>query len=384
MRQFGDVTKSSCSVPAHRRRAIAQIQDDRTAWRNGGTTCVTPARSLRRVPGFALLAVTTLAAGITAPRAFSAASTPGYPRRAIPQPQQLVFARSFDTRRGRELSVSFADYADLRERSVSSSPWLHGFHPHTRYRFRDGAERVAGAKVSPNFFSTLSVEPALAEDSRLRGQARPGSVVILSHGCWKTRLNGDPVNRWIEAEPRREPYTIVGVLPERFHLTLAGRANIWTAAGPTGPGVPIPQAGRFLHLIGRMKTGRRRRPSAPGAQQHRKSLAAAYPDSESRRRTFLHFPQRRDRSPHWRTSGPDRLRVTLGLLLMACSNVAICCWCALSRKAASVHQLALGASRGGCVRRRCSKRSPFSSSAAGRGHPRRPVVHGLSHWDDSL
>ena len=351
MRQFGDVREVSAlcqrigeeqSRKAMRGDSLAELwYDTRRA-----------ARSLWRAPWFTLVAVATLAAGIAgATSLFSVVDAWIIRAVRFPEPQQLVFARSLDTRRGQELNVSFPDYTDLRERVrqfQSLAAW--SFNSYT-LSLKDGAERVAGATVSPNFFETLSVQPVLGRGFfEYEGERGRHRVAIVSHGFWKTRLNADPAAVGSKLSLDGEPYTVVGVLPERFHLTLAGRANIWTPLAPTAEDRSLRQA-RFLRLIGRLKPGG----SVAQVRQELKTiageLAAAYPDSNLDVGSFCISLT----DEIGRHTGDQVVlivfAVTLGLLLMACANVAnLLLVRSLGRKRQAAIQLSLGASRGRLVR----------------------------------
>nr|MBA3884078.1 ABC transporter permease [Chthoniobacterales bacterium] len=78
-------------------------------------------------------------------------------------------------------------------------------------------ERVAGAKVSEDFFTLLGVAPELGRTllPNEQGTGRP-RVVVLGHSLWQTRFGADPqiLGRTIELDA--EPFTVVGVMPARF------------------------------------------------------------------------------------------------------------------------------------------------------------------------
>jgi len=351
MRQFGDVAQFSALC-----RSLGEGQLRKTKWTDRLAEwwydIRHSARALRRAPWFTVVAVTTLAAGIGgATSVFSLVDAWIIHAVRFPDPQQLVFARSLDTRRGREITVSFPDYADLRDRSrqfQSLAAW--SFDSYT-LSLENGAERVAGAKVSPNFFATLSVQPVLGRGFiGHEGERGRHQVAIVSHGFWKARLNGKIAAIGSKLDLDGEPYTIVGVLPENFHFTLAGRVNIWTPLAPVHEDRTRRQA-RFLQLIGRMKPG----VTVAQARQELKTiageLAASYPDSNLDVGSFCISLS----DEVGRHTGDQILMivfaVTLGLLLIACSNVAnLLLVRALARKRQAAIQLSLGASRSRLVR----------------------------------
>ena len=350
MRQFGDVAQFSALC-----RSIGEEQVRKTNWtdRLAGWwyDLRHSARALYRAPWFTVVAVITLAAGIGgATSTFSMVDAWIIRAVRFPDPHQLVFARGLDMRRGEEIMVSFPDYMDLRERGrqfQSLAAWAYDSYT---LSLQSGVERVLGAKVSPNFFSTLAVQPVLGrgffENEGERGRHQ---VAIVSHGFWKARLNGDVAAIGSKLKLDGEPYTIVGVLPENFHFTLAGRVNIWTPLAP-GPEDRARRQARFLQLVGRMKPrelkeARQELATIAGA------LATAYPDSNLDIGSICISLS----DEIGRHSGEQAIMtvfgVTVGLLLIACSNSAnLLLVRALARKRQAAIQLSLGASRGRLVR----------------------------------
>jgi putative ABC transport system permease protein len=351
LRQFGDVTEFSslCRVIGEEQSLKVKRRDRLASWLYDIRHAV---RSIRREPRFALVAIATLALGIAgATSLFSIVDAWIVRAVRFPEPRQLVVARSLDTRRGREIGVSFADYADLRQRSGQLRSLAAWSAKSYALSVSDGADRVAGATVTPNFFSTLSVEPLLGraflEDEGERGRDR---VAIVSYGFWKARLNGDPAAIGSKLTLDGDPYTIVGILPERFHFTLAGRANVWTPLAPA-PDYLSRRQRRGLELLGRMKA----HVAVEQAQQELKGiasqLAAAYPDTNLDIGAFC-ISLSEEIGRH---TGEQVILivfgVTLGLLLLACSNVAnLLLVRSLGRKRQASIRISLGASRGRLVR----------------------------------
>ncbi len=188
-------------------------------------------RTLRKSPGFTLVAVLTLALAIGANTAiFSIVN--GLMLRALPvtAPEQLALVSTVHTiEDGFTAGFNYKVTEQIREhathlgRSVSWSVF------HSRLDLAQGgeADRVDGLFVSGNFFNELGVVPLVgrsftADEDRL---ADPRShVAIISHGLWQRRFGGDAaaVGRTILIE--RVPVTIVGVTPPQFLGPEVGRA----------------------------------------------------------------------------------------------------------------------------------------------------------------
>lgn len=82
-----------------------------------------------------------------------------------------------------------------------------------------GADRVMALFVTSEYFATLGVRPARGRFPGAEADRPDGGVreVVLSHGSWQERFQGDPevVGRVIRVN--REAYTVVGVAPADFH-----------------------------------------------------------------------------------------------------------------------------------------------------------------------
>ncbi|MGD2154979.1 MAG: ABC transporter permease [Gemmatimonadales bacterium] len=178
-------------------------------------------RMLRRNPGFALVAVLTLALGIGGTSAiFSVVN--GVLLRPFPyrDPDRLVVIWERNLSRG--LPYMFAsppNYADWRAQNDAFDAM--GAFSRGRYILEGEAESsvVRGASVTAGMFSVVGVAPALgrpfnSEDDR-EGSA---PVVLLSHGCWQTRFGADPdvLGRSIRLDGI--PHTVVGVMPPGFEF----------------------------------------------------------------------------------------------------------------------------------------------------------------------
>jgi predicted permease len=326
-------------------------------------------RSLRRAPWFAVAAVATLATGIGgATCVFSVVEAWVIRAVRFPDPSQLVYARSLDTQRGREVTVSYPDYTDLRARSPqfqSLAAWsLDSF----TWTTREGTERLGGVRVTPNFWETLRARPAqgrgFTEEDGTPGRNR---VVIVSYGFWRTRLNGDAAALGSKLRLDGDEYTVVGVLEERFHFVLTGVANVWVPIDTAGELAARRQA-RYLQLLGRMKPGvtvaQARQELSSGAA----TLAASYPDSNRNVGAFC-IPLSEEVGRH--TGGQIILvlfGVTLGLLLIACSNVAnLLLVRALGRQRHAAIQISLGASKGRLLRQALAETLALFLAAAAMG-----------------
>ena len=174
--------------------------------------------SLRRAPGFTLIAVITLGLGIGANTSmFSLVN--GYMLRPAPYAGSDRLDRIYRaTPRTSVGGVSPADYLDVKSE-------MNRYGEIAAYASSDivlsepgkPAEMVLGLRISANLFSTLGTTPqvgrGLRADEEIPGNHR---VLIISHRYWQNRFGGagDIIGRTIRVDS--EPYEIVGVLPATF------------------------------------------------------------------------------------------------------------------------------------------------------------------------
>jgi putative ABC transport system permease protein len=175
-------------------------------------------RSLRRNPGFAAVAITALAVGIGANAAiFSIVN--GVLLKPLPyrEPDRLVtmFER-FSPEAPMKAGFSAPDFTIVREAARS----FDGLAAYRNVSYElsggGGSERVVASRVSPEFFSVLGVMPALGHAFTAEDDATNAKVAVLSHGLWARAFARDPgiIGRTIALD--RQPYVVVGVMPERF------------------------------------------------------------------------------------------------------------------------------------------------------------------------
>ena len=183
-------------------------------------------RMALRSPGFTLIAVLTLAAGIAAnSTVFSWINSvilhpiPGCADSAT------LFAFETVAPNGDPLATSYPDFRDYRDRLKL----LNGLAGSTIAPFSIGqdvhAERTWGELVTGNYFAVLGVKPIAgrvfaADESGDALGAHP--VVVISQRLWQRRFNSDPAAIGRQLRVNRQQLTIVGVAPGSFFGSMSG------------------------------------------------------------------------------------------------------------------------------------------------------------------
>ena len=280
-------------------------------------------RSLRRAPGFTIIAVLTLALGIGANAAmFSVLNT--FLIRPLPYPQSDGLVRVFRTSiHSQSWPHSVANYIDHHDRNtVFERAVAYNFLPQSLTADDRPAEGLLGLAVTADFFPALGVPAALGRWFTA-DEDQPGAskVTVLSDALWRRRFNADAsiVGRTMRLEG--DTVTVVGVMPPGFEYPILwGQVDLWRPIAFT-PQQHQNRGNNFLSEFARLKPG----VSIKQAEQSMIALAAALTKETGRNRD-----ESLRLEPLQQSIGDDVSRSAMWLafglsgfvLLIACANLA--------------------------------------------------------------
>src|SRR5580704_2600597 len=210
-------------------------------------------RVLRKSPGFAVVAVLTLALGIGATTAiFSVVNAVLLRPLAIQDSSRVVLLQ--EQWRGSGVDVSVGNFNDIKKQSSSYTEISCSHDASFNLQTQDIPERVDGAIVTFNYFATFGVPP-IAGRVFTREEDTPGHapVVVIGERFWRTNLHADPA---IVGKPIRInglPTVVVGVMPRSFDPLLSN-SNIWIPAAFT-PAQLAEHDDHYLDVMARLKPG---------------------------------------------------------------------------------------------------------------------------------
>ena len=155
-------------------------------------------RQLIKQPGFAALAIISMALGIGANTSiFSLVDTALLRPLAVKEPSQLV--ELYGTlHNGADWSLqSYPNYKDYRDRNTVFSGLFVYRVVVSSLTVNNSSQRVWGYLVSGNYFDVLGVKPMLGRAFLPEEDQTPDShpVAVISHSCWQHRFGGDPSDR---------------------------------------------------------------------------------------------------------------------------------------------------------------------------------------------
>ncbi|MCI0436178.1 MAG: ABC transporter permease [Gemmatimonadetes bacterium] len=212
-------------------------------------------RSIVRSPGFAVIAVATLALGIGA-NALVFAVVDGIVLNPFPfpEPQRLVGVGTQFPRLGEDVRfiehMSPAEYVDIREGSSTLEHVVAWDMGNRQVTFGDVTENLFSGFWYGDAFPTLGVTPAMGRGFDADEIRRGDRVAILSHRVWQQRFGADPSLVGGTVLMNSDPYTVVGIMPPGV---LVFGMDLWLPM-PGDPGA-FPRGRRQFQILARLAEG---------------------------------------------------------------------------------------------------------------------------------
>jgi len=175
-------------------------------------------RQLRKAPGFAVLAVLTLALGIGANTAMFTVIESVLLR---PLPYQHSDRMVYIGPAGGDSfqSTSWVTYRDVREQAQKFENVALFSEDVGVVQGKEGSVSVVTPGVTPNVFKLLGVKPLLGRTfTEEEGQPEGPQVVLLSEGLWRQAFNADRDIAGKAIRVNGKPRTVVGVMPAGFRF----------------------------------------------------------------------------------------------------------------------------------------------------------------------
>jgi len=210
-------------------------------------------RTLRRSPGFAATAIAALALGIGANTAiFTVVNTVLLQPLSYPDPDRLVQLELISPQ-GSGNVTSIPKFNIWREQTQvfqDTSAYDQG-GPGINLTGGDRPEQLKGIHVSSSFFQLFGAR-IVAGRTFSAEEDRPGGplLVVLSGGLWQRRFGGDPNIVGKSIDLGGEPYTVTGILDQKFSSDPPAEIYLPLKADPTST-----DQAHFLRAAARLKPG---------------------------------------------------------------------------------------------------------------------------------
>lgn len=205
-------------------------------------------RSLRRSPGFTLLAIAILALGIGANAAmFSVVYAVVLHPLGYPEPDRLVALSNANRNGGKYGQVSGPDFVDYRRESGAFESMAAYASEVTSVVAARRAEYTGVAGVSSDFFKVLGVAP-------IQGHIiSDAHGALVSAGFWQRHFGDIPYSSGHSLKIFDRVFDIAGILPGGFHFPEDTTTEVWVALFDDL--ATVNRGAHNYRAIGRLKRG---------------------------------------------------------------------------------------------------------------------------------
>jgi predicted permease len=326
------------------------------------------ARTLRRSPGFAAIAILMAGLGAGATTAtFSAVDHVLIRPLPFPDSERLVKIWQDQTYRGySRLEVSPLNFREWK-RLATSFEAMEPYRGLSVNLVGEGQpERLDGASVGVGVFAMLGKAPLLGRNFAADdGRADAPRTAMLSYGLWRALFGGDRTVLGRQVTLDGDPYTIIGVMPPDFHFPNRD-AELWTAVRFNDQDL-ADRTNTYLQVLAKLRPGVTLQQAQAEMKLIGTQLERAYPvDNEHTSATVIKLRDevgRRSRVLLLALAG-----AALGLLLITCTNLASLLLArALVRRRELAVRTALGAGRERLLRQLLTESLVLSTAGGALG-----------------
>jgi predicted permease len=320
-------------------------------------------RMILKAPGFAAIAILTLALGIGAnTTVFSWINSALLnPVPGVTNPSEVV-SMTVGNKWDNPIGFPYPDIEALRDGQQSFKGIAVCTFTTISLTGKGKAERVWGMVASANYFDVLGVRPVLGRAFLPAEDEKPGGapVAVISYRLWQTHFGADPQIVGKEIAIDQHPYTIVGVTPPEFQGSQTGvRTDIYI---PVMMQAQVMAGGDLLHshenfvflTFARLKPGVHPEQAQQEMTLRLKRVAKDYPEEHRGKDTVSVYPLWRNPfglNQFFSILLPALMAIAGLVLLLACTNVAnLMLVRSVGRRREIAIRMSLGASRWRLIR----------------------------------